>query len=329
MDKNLKFKIISEGSKYGVSKTCKKYNISRTLYYRWLHLYKSSGIDSLDTTNRNFIPKNKTNIELESLILNLIKEYPSYGPRAIKYLFDESGYNLSESAIYNIMKRNNLNKQEYRLKYSKNKETKISAPIPTLNNLGSGECWIFWINDYGYFDSIGQIYEYTFFDLKSKIACSRLYDKISFTNFEDVLTSTAMPIAKTLNLKINHLCFFKDDKLIKNLKKSFKSNITTILSNNGFDFNINILLDSNSELDYINKLKKEYTQVCISFIIQLVNQDLSFLDIKFRFQDYIRNYNLNYKYDYDLGYCSPVTYHNKSTNTKLILPIWAYIYRKY
>lgn len=329
MQRDLKFKIISEGLKNGISITCKKYNVSRTIYYRWLKRYKSKGIDGLEDIHKDFIPTNKTPIETENDLLNLIKEYPHYGPRAIKYLFDELDYNISESAVYNIMKRNNLTKKESRIKFAKKQEHNITDSIPSLNELHSGECWIFWITNYGYFENVGNIYEYTLYDLKSKIACTRLYNEVSFDNFEDILTAAAMPVARTLNLKINYLCFCENSKLLKQSGKNFKSKINKIISDNGFDFKIRILLHTNDDLDKIDELRKKYTEGCISFLMTLINGQISFSELKIKFQDYLRNYNINYTSIFDNEEYSPIGYHNKLTNTKLILPIWGYIDRKY
>ncbi|XMB86063.1 helix-turn-helix domain-containing protein [Mycoplasmatota bacterium WC44] len=328
MHKDFRFKIISEGLKNGISVTCRKYKISRTIYYRWLKRYKSLGIEGLNDIEKNSIPINKTNSETENALLNLIKAYPHYGPRALKYLLDELGYNISESAVFNVMKRNSLTNKDKRIKFAKKRESKITKIIPSLAELETGECWIFWITDYGYFKNIGNLYSYTLFDLKSRITCTRLYNDISLNNFEDILTAVALPIATTLNLKINYLCFFKSVKFIKKSKSIFKSKISRIVQDHGLDVRIHIL-DTHEDLDRINGLKKQYTKECTSFLMTLINGGISFTELKIRFQKYIRNYNINDKSVYDKEICSPVEYHNKLTNTKLILPIWAYIDRKY
>lgn len=329
MQKDLKFKIISEGQKNGVSATCEKYCISRTVYYRWLKRYQSMGIDGLDTIKKNFVPTNKTSPNTEIVILDLIKNYPNYGPKGIKYLLDEMGYDISESAVYNIMKRNNLNHKENRVRFAKKNYHKIVKSMPLLNELNSGECWIFWINDYGSYKNTGKIYEYTIFDLKSRIACTRLYNDISFQNFEDILTGVAMPVSKTLNLKVNYLCFFKDDKIMKRSKNNFNAKLNKIIIENGFDLDVNIIQDSYDDFNKIYSLKNQYTQMSISYIMTLINEESDLNLVKIKFQQYLRNYNINYKHTFYDGEYSPIEYHNKLTNTKRILPIWAYLDRKY
>jgi hypothetical protein len=262
-------------------------------------------------------------------LLNLIKQYPSYGPKYLKCIFDELGYNISESAIYNIMKRNNLTKKELRIKFAKKQEKQVSIPLPPLSELNSGECWLFWITDYGVHKNIGSIYEYTLYDFKSRITCSRLYKEIDFNNFEDILTSTAMPVAKTLNLKVNYLCLFDNDKIFNKSKKTFNSKINKITSDNGFDFKVHILLDDNIDISIINNLRKKYTECCLSFLIPLINDNLSFKELKLKFQTYLRDYNINCTSKFGNENLTPVDYHNKITNNKTILPMFAYLNREY
>ncbi len=326
MDRHVKFNIISEGQKFGVSSTCKKYNVSRTLYYRWLKRYKTLGIKGLDDVVKNFIPVNKTKPEVASTILNLIKKHPNYGPREIKYLVEEIGHNISESAVYNVMKRNNLTTRGKRIKFSNKKTKEINRNYPNFDSLTSGECWMCWTTSYGVFENIGPIYEYTIFDYKSKIACSRLYTQLSMENFEDILTALAIPVAHGLNLDVKHLCFFEDSKIIFKHKGSFLSH--TILHNNGHDIDIHILKEGDN-LAKTEELRKDYTHNCLSFLMPLIHKGLSFSELKIYLQKYIRDYNINNQLSYNGDFYSPVEYHINSTNSKMILPLWAYIERRY
>lgn len=328
MHKNLKFNILSEGQKNGISVTCRKYNISRTIYYRWLNRYKARGIEGLNDIKKDFVPINKTNPEIELALFNLIRTYPNYGPRAIKYLLEEIGHNISESAVYNNMKRNNLTNKESRIRFAKKKEKKITSTIPPLSELHSGECWGFWITDYGHIENIGNLYEYTFFDFVSRITCTRLYHDISFSNFEDLLAGVAIPVAQTLKLNTKYLCFFHDSKIIKQTKNVFESKVNKAIRDHGFDVKIHVLKTSH-HLTKITELRNEYTEGCLSFLMPLINKSMSFTDLKIQFQRYLRLYNISHKSRFDNELCSPIDYHKKLTNTKLILPLWAYIDREY
>lgn len=328
MHKNLKFNIISEGQIYGVSATCRKYNISRTVYYRWLKKYKSQGIEGLDNSKKHFIPKNKTSTEIENALFSLIKTYPRYGPKALKYLLEEISYNISESAVFNIMKRHNLTNKESRIRFAKKTDNHITNVLPPLNELNSGECWIFWITDYGNFDSIGKIYEYTIIDYKSRIACTRLYQDVSFNNYEELLTAVAIPVAQTLNFNTKYLCFFHDSKILKQTRNNLNSKITKTIQDNGFDVKIHII-KSDASLSKINELRKQYTEGCLSFLMPLIHKGMSFNDLKIYSQRNMRTYNITNKIKYGNELYSPIEYHNKLTNNQLILPLWAYIDRQY
>ena len=42
-----KLSILQEGENHGVDVTCRKYNLSRSLYYRWRNMYNRHGPDGL------------------------------------------------------------------------------------------------------------------------------------------------------------------------------------------------------------------------------------------------------------------------------------------
>lgn len=328
MNKDLKFNILTEGHKNGVSLTCKKYNISRTIYYRWLKRYQSLGIEGLTDVKKHFVPLNKTSLIIEEALLALIKTYPKYGPKAIKYLAEEIGYTISESAVFNVMKRNHLTNKESRLRFAKKKDATPNGNIPDLEDIKSGECWLFSVTDYGKFDKIGQIYAYTFFDIKSKIACSRLYQTISFDHFEDLLNAVALPVARTLNFNTQYLCFFEDAKIIQAYKSNFSSKLECTLQENGLDAQLH-LLKPNDDIQKISTLKNNYTEICMSFVLPFIYKDYSFTELKLEFQQHIRAYNTLNQLQYEDQTCTPIEFHNQKTHTKFILPLWAYMDRNY
>jgi len=331
MDRDLKFTIITEGQKQGISLTCRKYNISRTLYYRWLQRYKSLGINGLDDIKKNFTPVNKTKTEVESSILNLIRKHPNYGPREIKYLLEQIGHNISESAVYNVMQRNNLTTRSKRIRFSNKRQKNIMINFPDFENLKSGEGWLFWTTFYGCFEGIGPLYEYTLFDYKSRIACTRLYSSLSMENFEDILTAVAIPVAQNLNLDAKHLCFFQDNKIMDKKSDSFINNIYGILQSHGLEINIHLLKEQDHSiiLNMIKKQRKDYTHRCLSYLMPNVHSGTSFKDLKIGLQKHIRDYNIHQQQDYDGLLYTPIGYHVKSIDSEMVLPLWAYIEREY
>lgn len=328
MDKNKRFQIITEAQENGISKTCTKYDISRTIYYRWLKRYQSLGMEGLEDVQKNFTPKNKTSEELEKTVLNLIKSYPTYGPKAISYLMEEIGYKIGESAVYNIMNRHHLTNKKTRLQYAKKRTSSSQQKLPNFEQFSNGECWFFWENEYRSPSYDHSIYAFTIMDYKTRIACSRLYDISEYENFEDVLTSTALPLSKSLHLAPKYICFFDSSKLMHITSNTLISNIKKSFLDSGIDIQVT-MLPSCQETKEIQEIKEEYTQYCIKNLLQKMQENLSFEELKAMMQQYIRNYNLTNKITIGNEAITPAEYHISKSDTPFILPIWAYMNREY
>lgn len=329
-----RFKIISEGQKLGVSNTCKKYNISRTIYYRWLKRYKEYGTEGLNDIKKAFTPSNKTPKEIENSIFMLVKSYPKYGPREIQYLLEELGYKISESGVYNVLKRNNLSTRENRLKYARKKKSSSVSKLPNFEDMNSGECWLFWITTYGEFTGSDIIYEYTIFDYKSKIACSRLYRNLSLECFEDLLTAVAIPVAQSLNFETKHLCFFDDYNIKEKRKLEFLEKLQATVQSSGYDIMVHLINNNESienleKIKSLEKLKREYNNYCLSYLMPFFQSSLEFSEIKLLLQKHIRSYNISQKFSYGDKLYSPIEYHMAATGSDMILPLWAYMDRRY
>lgn len=328
MNREMKLNILLEGQKTGVSQTCRKHGLSRTLYYRWLKRYQTQGLEGLTDFSKDFVPVNKTSPEITALVLSLIRKYPKYGPKALNYLLEEMSIQISESAVFNIMKRNQLTSMKSRLHFSRKADPAAVNTDYDIFDAQSGECWIAWATDLGSFSPMGSVYEFTIFDLKSRIACSRLYDTMAFHNFEDLLTAVALPVAQTLKLRIRYLCFFDQKKIFGRTKPSFLSQIEGILQDNGLDMKIHFL-SPDEDLKEIPDLRREYTRASLSYILPHISEGSSFSHVKLLFQQWIRDYNINQKLEYKEGRLTPIEYHTEKVQGKLILPLWAYINRDY
>ena len=328
MQADLRFQIISEGQKNGISETCRRYGISRTLYYRWLKRYKSFGLKGLDDAEKQFIPVNKTSPEITMTCLSIIKNHPLIGPREIKYRLEEIGYDISESAVYNIMKRHQLTQRAQRLKFSRKKDKKITNAFPDLNTLDSGSCWLFWTTHYGTLKGIGDLYEYTIFDFKSRIACTRLYNTLSLSNFIDLLTAVAIPVGQTLSFNTKHLCFFDDSGLREKNRDQIVNEIHQTVQNCGFDISIQ-MIPNTTEHKAFTEMKENYTRYCLGYLTPFIHRNLALRDLKLKLQTHIRDYNISTQFDYGDYTGSPIDYHIHLTNTPMILPLWAYIDREY
>ena len=328
MEKEQKFHILMEGQEKGVSSTCQKHGISRTLYYRWLNRYKSLGMEGLKTQRKNFTPVNKTSVEIQSAILAIVKKNPTYGPREVKYLLEDIGYQISESAVYNTLRSHSLSTKKERLRFSNKRKKGILKKDFSFKDIHSGECWLSWTNYYGNFNHIGDVYEYTLFDYKSKIACSRLYNNLDVENHKNLLEALALPVAQSLNMELKYLCFFEDAEKIDQASETFFADIYALLRNQGFAMDLHLIKENESLLD-IQELRKNYTNRCLSFLMPYINRGTSFNGLKIFMQNFVRDYNLYHKQEYQMKDYAPVEYHALTTDSKMILPLWAYMDRLY
>lgn len=328
MNAEEKFKIISEGKHLGISKICKNYGISRTLYYRWLKRYEEKGLSGLGPIKRSNQPSNKINKETEFYVLDLIKSYPDYGPRALSYLLEEAGYRISESGVYNILKRHNLSTKALRLIFKNKRNTANKEALPDFNKIESGQCWFFFTTYYGNFDLIGPVYAYTLYDYKSRIACSRLYSSLSLEYFEDLLTAVAMPVGQTLKFDTKYLCLYGDEPLINNKPKTDQELLMTILEKNNFNLSIHRI----HEGEFYKKLQEDqalYTKSCLKHLLRQNYENMDLDSLRFSMQEHLRNYNLHDLQTYESGTFTPVDYHVVLQDQEIILPLWAYIDRPY
>ena len=328
MNHDQRFRILTEGQRIGVTEVCQKYGISRTIYYRWLNRYKKHGISGLATLKRSTPPTNKTNEEMTSIVLSLIKTYPTYGPRELMYRIVDMGYQLSESAIYNIMCRHQLSTREKRLKYASKRSKMFTPPSIDDRLLEQENCWLIWITPYGKFSPLGQIFEYTIFDYRTHIACSRLYQHMAVECFEDLLTAVAIPVAQSLRLDSQHFCFMQDLEVPLSRRQSILDGIEHVLTSSNLEGQMHVLT-SPSQFTSAYKKRDEYTQSILSFLLPSIHQMDSLDQLKLTLQQYIREYNLYRKQMFSLGEYSPLEYHSLKNDVDPVLPLWAYIDRPY
>lgn len=324
MDREEKLEIIKFGQKEGVSKACQVFGISRTLYYRWLQRYKAEGILGLGKKRGNVSPANKTSSGVEGQVLDLIFQYPEYGPQAIMYLMDDLGYKLSTSAVYNIMKRRGLNTKSKRIKMGKRKPNLVKRIEPIKRASISGSDWNIWITSFGSYDDLGTLYAYNILDKQSKIACSRLYTSCDVDNIMDLMTAVAAPIAQILNFDLHHVRFFYEDTVWDVPKRRLTEEIKKLFIGCVIEF-----VPMGVKIDDVQDEISHYTEKCIGIVLPRIQKKMPLQMLKLEFQRWVRHYNLHEHMQYELGCMSPLEYHMRVTGEKWVLPLWAYLDRAY
>lgn len=173
---NTKYLIIRDAISIGnVSETCKKFGISRTLFYQWYNRYKALGVEGLQPQKRVVNNKRQVSCEVEYYILEHVINCPEDGPRRIYYELKTQGFSVGESGIYNVLKRYQLNSKNNRLKYAKEhntvsksgKKKEFIININSMRNKSPGYAVFQITNFLGDVRNIGKIYAIISFDLFS------------------------------------------------------------------------------------------------------------------------------------------------------------------
>ncbi len=337
MDYQQKMAIIKEAEALGVTCTCEKYQISRTLYYRWYHQYKKQGVQGLKPSAKPRIPINKTSAEITVKVLELISNYPNYGPKAVYYLTDELSLGISESAVYNIMKRHELTTREKRIKFAYGKyldkqirraqmsdrhelsDGQAEAVMP----LKSGSHWHIWITDFGKLGEVGTIYQYVIMDYVSHIACSRLYTTTKRENLDDLLNAVAIPVAMALHFDVQVVTVNYESEAWGKSKKKIKGDVEATFLHWGLKPSVVI---EHSEL---TDARGAYTEKSLHHLKGLIHNKKPLDAIKLSFQRWVRHYNINELISYETGDFAPIDYHRKEMGEKIFLPLWTYLDKPY
>ncbi len=200
--------ILLYGQEQGVTAACKKYQISRTLYYRWYKRFEREGLTGLKNQVRHYVPPNKSELAVEQAVLDAIVAFPDYGPQSIAWLLEDQKIGISCSGVYNIMRRHDLNQKQARKNYRRKtmsaqqagsfEEESRADRAPEPERLRVGECWLAWTVERGYQPGIGKLYQYVVVDLISGVACARLYTRKNTDCALDLLLGVAIPMGHEL-----------------------------------------------------------------------------------------------------------------------------------
>ena len=82
---NYKYSVLQHARKHNnITNTCQVFNLSRTVYYKWLKRFSKLGYLGLqDKVKRKHKMPNQIKPDKEKIILNYIIEYPTHRPRRI------------------------------------------------------------------------------------------------------------------------------------------------------------------------------------------------------------------------------------------------------
>jgi len=328
MDSELKLRVIQEALKLGVSATCRKHKISRTLFYRWLKRYQQNGLKGLEPLRKTFRPHNKTEQDIVDKLLVLVKKHPRIGPRELKYYLEGHGHYISESAVYNILLRHGLTRRNDRIRYARGIYPQIGLQPPDFDQSKIGSCWLLWATSYGSFAGTGTIYEFTIFDYKSRVACSRVHNTFSPAHFTSLLTAVAIPIAQCLEFDAKHFFFMDTLGLQDKDYPALISQVQDALHQSGLSVAMH-RQQKQTPMPQLEALREAYTATVSAALLPHLLAGRSLLEVRLVLQQFLRSYNYNHSLVYEHLICPPLEYLTTATGILPVLPIWAYMDRQY
>ena len=192
-----------------VTELCERFGRSRTWFYKWLRRYERYGKEGLRNIDRSLpAMPNKTPLDVEMKILNYSEQQPSRGPVHIADELHKAGVMVKPSAVYNVLRRHNLNNRKKRLEHLRMKLGVVAKPADldrdrerskhrSLDTRYPGHIIGMDVFYVGTLKGIGRIFQFTAIDTYSSYAWAKLYtDKsaLSSCDFMMLVSNTSMDV---------------------------------------------------------------------------------------------------------------------------------------
>lgn len=204
-----------------VSQACKVMGYSRDSFYRFRDLYDTGGALALqDLSRRKPVPKNRVDTAIENEILALAIDKPAYGQVRVSNELKKRGRFVSPGGVRGVWLRNELETFRKRLKALEAKvaqeglilsedqiramekareEKEADGEIETAHPGYLGAQDTYYV---GTIKGVGRIYQQTFIDTYSKIACAKLYDRRNALVAADLLNDRVLPFFEEHSLPL-------------------------------------------------------------------------------------------------------------------------------
>ena len=200
-----------------ISYTCRTFNISRTVYYKWLKRFSKLGYLGLQD-KKKAKPKmpNQIKPDKEKIILNYIIEYPNHGPRRIANELRQQNIIISDTGVYKVLYRKQLNRRLDRLFFA---QEKSDNPVITEryireiekrkeNHIHAYYPGYLFCQDTFYVGTIkgsGRIYQQTGMDAYSNFGFAKVYLDKKAISAKDFLKTKVLPVYKRFNIPLDRI----------------------------------------------------------------------------------------------------------------------------
>ncbi len=196
-----------------VSKACKIMGLSRDTFYRYKAAVDEGGVDALiDQNRRKPNVKNRVDELTEEAVVAYATEQPAHGQVRASNELRKRGVFISPGGVRSVWLRHNLPTFKDRLRAleekmakeslilteaqvqaleKKKEDDRVSGEIETAHPGYLGSQDTFYV---GTLKGVGRIYQQTFVDTYSKVACAKLYTMKTPITAADLLNDKVLPL---------------------------------------------------------------------------------------------------------------------------------------
>ena len=196
-----------------VSQACKVMGLSRDTFYRYKSAVEDGGVEALlDKSRRKPNLKNRVDLSIEQAVISHAIEQPAHGQARTSNELRKKGVFVSSSGVRSIWLRHHLANFKQRLKAleahvaetgvilteeqvsaleRKKLDDEASGEIETEHPGYLGSQDTFYV---GTMKGVGRIYQQTFVDTYSRVACAKLYTTKTPITAADLLNDRVLPL---------------------------------------------------------------------------------------------------------------------------------------
>lgn len=204
-----------------VSRACKVMGLSRDTFYRYKAAVEDGGIEALfDRSRRKPNHKNRVDEQVEEAVVAYAIEQPAHGQVRVSNELRKRGVFVSASGVRSIWLRHELGNFKQRLLAleasvaesggilsetqvaaleRKQQDDEAAGEIETAHPGYLGSQDTFYV---GTLKGVGRIYQQTFVDTYSKVACAKLYTTKTPITAADLLNDKVLPLLEVKELPL-------------------------------------------------------------------------------------------------------------------------------